>query len=103
MYRDQEKTMCVEKSKLSARLSDSCAPPVSTPLQSVLQEALVSLYAAKQNVDIADAKLFRAKVCDVAEQCAPDSPNEPIEVLAYKLRDLVQGLVKSTASIETRL
>jgi hypothetical protein len=99
MYRDQEKSMCAGKSTL-----DGVPKPIATmPLQSVLQEALSYLCAAKQNVDIADAKLFGAKVCDVAGPCAPDGPNEPIEVLAYKLRDLVQGLVKSTASIETRL
>jgi len=99
MYRDQDKTMCAGKSTLDGVLK----PIASMPLQSVLQEALGSLYAAKQNVDITDAKLFGAKVCDVAEQCAPDSPNEPIEVLAYKIRDLVHVMVKATASIETRL
>jgi len=98
MYRDQEKTMCAGKSML-----DGLKPIAQMPLHGVLQEALSALYAAKQNVDIADAKLFGARVCDVAEACAPDSPNEPIDVLVYKIRDLVQGLVKATASIETRL
>ena len=99
MYRDQEKTMCAGKSTL-----DGVLKPIATmPLQGVLLETLSALYAARQNVDIADAKLFGAKACDVATPCAPDSPNEPIEVLAYKIRDCVQALVKSTASIETRL
>lgn len=97
MYRDQEKTMCAGKSTL-----DGMKPIAQMPLQGVLQETLSALYAARQNVDITDAKLFGAKVCDVVG-CAPDSPNEPIEVLAYKIRDCVQALVKSTASIETRL
>lgn len=98
MYRDQEKTMCAGKSTL-----DGLKPIAQMPLQGVLQEALSALYAVRQNVDITDAKLFGARVCDVATPCAPDSPNEPIEVLAYKIRDLVQGIVKATASIETRL
>ena len=89
--------MCAGKSTL-----DGMKPIAQMPLQGVLQETLSALYAARQNVDITDAKLFGAKVCDVV-QCAPDSPNEPIEVLAYKIRDCVQALVKSTASIETRL
>ncbi len=113
MYRDQEKTMSAGKSTLGGVLK----PIATMPLQGVLQEALFALHEAKQNVDITDAKLFGAKqnvditdaklfgarVCDVAEACAPDSPNEPIDVLVYKIRDLVQGLVKATASIETRL
>ena len=98
MYPQQGKSQCVEKSIL-----EGMKPIAQMPLQGVLQETLSALYAARQNVDIADAKLFGARVCDVAEQCAPDSPNEPIDVLAYKIRDLVQGLVKATASIETRL
>lgn len=97
MYREPEKMMPIEKSIL-----EGIKPIAQMPLQGVLQETLSALYAARQNVDIADAKLFGAKICDVG-QCAPDSPNEPIEVLAYKIRDLVQGLVKATASIETRL
>ena len=97
MYREPEKMMPIEKSIL-----EGIKPIAQMSLQGVLQETLSALYAARQNVDIADAKLFGAKICDVG-QCAPDSPNEPIEVLAYKIRDLVQGLVKATASIETRL
>lgn len=98
MYPQQGKSQCVEKSVL-----DGMKPIVHMPLREVLQETLSALYAVRQNVGIADAKLFGAKVCDVAEACAPDSPNEPIEVLAYKIRDCVQGLVKATESIETRL
>jgi len=99
MYPQQGKSQCVEKSILEGMKPIAQMPP----LQGVLQETLSALYAARQNVDIADAKLFGAKACDVATPCAPDSPNEPIEVLAYKIRDCVQALVKSTASIETRL
>ena len=98
MYPQQGKSQCVEKSIL-----EGMKPIAQMPLQGVLQETLSALYAARQNVDIADAKLFGGKVCDVATKCAPDGPNEPIEVLAYKIRDCVQALVKSTASIETRL
>ena len=96
MYREPEKMMPIEKSIL-----EGMKPIAQMPLQGVLQETLSALYAARQNVDIADAKLFGAKVCDVGPPL--DSPNEPIEVLAYKIRDCVQALVKSTASIETRL
>ena len=89
MYREPEKMMPIEKSIL-----EGIKPIAQMPLQGVLQETLSALYAARQNVDIADAKLFGAKVCDGAVQCASDSPNEPIEVLAYKIRDCVQALVK---------
>ena len=98
MYPQQVKSQCVEKSIL-----EGMKPIAQMPLQGVLQETLSALYAVRQNVDITDAKLFGGKSCDVATPCAPDSPNEPIDVLAYKIRDCVQALVKSTASIETRL
>lgn len=102
MYRDNEKTMCAGKSALGGAVpsTSQCEPVDSSKLRDVIGSALGYLTVAKANLDQAEQKLFGQTECGVTERA---TEKNPIEVLAYQVRDLARGLASQASGIDDRL